>query len=86
MKHPCVCGERGEGSASCIVFGHSPFYDEASWIESSAQLDIKLVEQGIGVNPSGEYFFWDETGTDAHGPYKSSLHAKTAQEAYADTL
>jgi hypothetical protein len=86
MDSKCVCGEHGQGSHNCPVFCHGPQYDDTSWADHEEQRDLKLVEQAISVNSKGEFYFWDETGSEAHGPYKTVEDARGAQVAYADTI
>jgi len=78
----CQCGERGEGSAGCSVFGHSPF-DKTTWVSEKVWETLTKVDNGFATDPEGRFYFFDETGGEARGPYDTLEDAKAGCRAYA---
>lgn len=47
---------------------------------------IGLALSGLPLEPDNKWWFWDETWTDAHGPFDTKVEADKAVNEYARSL
>lgn len=81
-REKCVCGERGENSINCKMFGHGQIYNGTEWLSNEETAELEHSDfKGFSKNCQG-FWFWDETEASAHGPYGTIEDARTAVAAY----
>lgn len=59
----------------------SPVWQYTTFLESADAIGLAL--SGLPFLPDMQWWFWDETWTDAYGPYPSKAEAEAACAKYA---
>lgn len=59
---------------------------KAEWQYTEKLDSVGAALSGLPLEPDGKWWFWNETWSDAYGPYETEEEAAKAATEYAKTI